>query len=58
MAFIMEEFNPRSDWKSSPFMSSDTTKEVEGEVVATTQSVHPSPSIVVSMKQQNNHSLQ
>ena len=58
MAFIMEAFDLGSDRKSSPLMSSHTTEEGSRATVATTQSVHPSPSIVVSMKQHNNHSFQ
>lgn len=54
----MEEIDPGSDQKSSPLMLSHTTEEVARAAVAAAQSVRPSPSIVVSAKQQNNHSLQ
>lgn len=54
----MAEFDPGSDQKSSPLMLSHTTEEVARKAVAAAQSVRPSPSIVVSAKQQNNHSLQ
>lgn len=58
MTIIMEEFDLGKDHKLSSLMLSQTTEEVARAAVAAAQSVRPSPSIVVSAKQQNHHNLQ